>query len=110
MLQITPCERRALQLLADQSPVTEIANCLGVAASDVQPRLAALFARMGVSTKDEAVSNASHRGLLLSAAPTSSDGRLVVSRAVGWLKQLSDARSVGRALQRGIGRVGAADG
>ena len=64
MLQITPSERRTLQLLADEKPVSEIATCLGIAAPEVGPHLATLFARMGVSTKTDAVSNAWRRGLL----------------------------------------------
>jgi DNA-binding CsgD family transcriptional regulator len=69
MLQITPSERRALQLLADERSASEIASCLGIAVSDVRSHLAVLFAKMGVSTKDEAVSDASRRGLLTAAAP-----------------------------------------
>jgi LuxR family maltose regulon positive regulatory protein len=66
MLQITPSERQTLQLLADEKPTSEIASCLGIAVSEVGSHLANLFARMGVATKTEAVSDALRRGLLMS--------------------------------------------
>jgi DNA-binding CsgD family transcriptional regulator len=66
MLQITPSERQTLQLLADETPTNEIACCLGIALSEVGSHLAVLFARMGVSTRTEAVSKALQRGLLMS--------------------------------------------
>jgi DNA-binding CsgD family transcriptional regulator len=80
MLQITPSERRALQLLADERSASEIASCLGIAVSDVRSHLAVLFAKMGVSTKDEAVSDASRRG-----CATISQSAGCVSGG-GWLK------------------------
>jgi DNA-binding CsgD family transcriptional regulator len=64
ILQMTPSERRALQLLARQRPPAEIAVCLDVTASDVGWHLHALFARMGVSSAREAVDSAVRRGLL----------------------------------------------
>jgi len=66
MLQITPSDRRVLQLLADEKPMNEIASCLGIAVCEVDSQLAALFARMGVSTRADAVSSAWRRGLLTS--------------------------------------------
>jgi DNA-binding CsgD family transcriptional regulator len=72
ILHITPSERRALQLLADEKPVSEIASCLDITVSDLRSQLAILFARMGVSTIDEAASNALRRGLLTSIASTTS--------------------------------------
>jgi len=65
VLQITPSERHALRLLAQDDPITEVARALGVSASAVDSQLGVLFARMGVSGKAEAVEVASRRGLLV---------------------------------------------
>ena len=50
MLQITPDERRALELLANGQPIAEIAASLGVDVSDVESRLKPLFSRMDAAT------------------------------------------------------------
>ena len=52
-LQITPSERDALELLANGTTTDEIARCLGVTVSEVEARLAALFAKMGTATRAE---------------------------------------------------------
>ena len=65
MLHITPSERQALRLLAQDNPISEVARALGVSASIVDRQLRVLFARMGVSGKAEAVESASRRGLLV---------------------------------------------
>lgn len=64
-LQITPSERDALELLANGTTTDEIARCLGVTVSDVEARLAALFAKMGTATRRDAVAAAFRRGLVL---------------------------------------------
>ena len=64
MLQITPAERRALQLLARGKSLHEVAVILEVSACVVATRLRVLFAGMGVSETAEAVENARRRGLL----------------------------------------------
>ena len=65
VLQITPWERQALQLLAQQKAPTDIANSLSMSASEVGPYLTALFAKMGVRSRTEALASASRRGLLV---------------------------------------------
>jgi DNA-binding CsgD family transcriptional regulator len=66
MLQITPLERAALQLLAKGKPSDEIAGCLGISECTVEARLTALFARMGAPSRIEAIAAAFRRGLLTS--------------------------------------------
>ena len=63
MLQITPSERTALELLANGQPITAIAACLGVCVTEVDAHLASLFVRMGVHSRAEAVAAAWRRGL-----------------------------------------------
>jgi len=65
VLHITPSERQALRLLAQDNPISEVARALGVSASAVDVLLGVLFARMGVSGRAEAVESASRRGLLV---------------------------------------------
>ena len=74
MLHITPSERQALRLLAQDHPIGEVARALGVSASVVDIRLGILFARMGVSGRAEAVESASRRGLLVLEHDCSADG------------------------------------
>ena len=64
MLQITPAERMVLQLLAQGAPPPEIADRIGVGASDVGAYLATLFAKMGAADTAEAIADALRRGLL----------------------------------------------
>src|SRR5262245_734913 len=63
-LQITPWERRALQLLAHGYTTTDIAMSLGIAAVEIDPLLTRLFVAMGATTCAEAIAVADRRGLL----------------------------------------------
>jgi DNA-binding CsgD family transcriptional regulator len=64
VLQITPRERAALQLLADGRAKDEIACGLGIGERTVEAHLATLFARMGVVSHTQAIAAALRRGLL----------------------------------------------
>jgi DNA-binding CsgD family transcriptional regulator len=63
-LQITPWERRALQLLATGHTTNDLAVALGFSTLEIDPLLTRLFAAMGAATRDEAVTAAHRRGLL----------------------------------------------
>lgn len=63
-LHITPAERAALELLATGRAGHEIAGHLGTSEGDLEARLLALFAKMGVAGRREAVTAALRRGLL----------------------------------------------
>jgi Response regulator containing a CheY-like receiver domain and an HTH DNA-binding domain len=65
VLQITPSERDALQLLAQEAPTSEIGAMLGLSPADIDLFLGALFARLGVASHVDAIRVASRRGLLL---------------------------------------------
>ncbi|HJZ70140.1 MAG TPA: LuxR C-terminal-related transcriptional regulator [Vicinamibacterales bacterium] len=64
MLQITPRERLALQLLAEGKDRTELAASLELADGELDACLIALFERMGVQTPPQAVAAAVKRGLV----------------------------------------------
>jgi two-component system, NarL family, response regulator LiaR len=64
VLQITPRERAALQLMADGKATHEIAGSLAVGEREVEAHLTTLFAKMGAASRKEAVSAAFRRGLL----------------------------------------------
>jgi DNA-binding NarL/FixJ family response regulator len=64
ILHITPSERVILEGLAIGTATSEIAGRLGMNEPDVESCLKALFARMGVRTRTEAVAAAVRRGLL----------------------------------------------
>ena len=64
MLQITPDERTALQLLAEGRSRIELARSLDVSEVEVDSRLRGLFSRMGVRTAREAAAECARRGLL----------------------------------------------
>jgi DNA-binding NarL/FixJ family response regulator len=64
MLQITPWERLALELLASGTPVSHVARQLEVTESEAERRLAALVAKMGAAGYPDAVATAARRGLL----------------------------------------------
>jgi DNA-binding NarL/FixJ family response regulator len=64
VLQITPWERSALQLLADGAATTALARHFGTSERDLEARLKTLYARMGVLGRAEAVSVALRRGLV----------------------------------------------
>jgi DNA-binding NarL/FixJ family response regulator len=63
-LRITPTERNALEFLALGKATEEIAELLQVSAAEVEAQLDALFARMGVKSRTEAVAAACRRGLV----------------------------------------------
>ena len=65
VLQITPSERYALRLVAQGAPASQIGVMLGLAPADIDPFLAALFTRLGVTSRADAVRVASRRGLLV---------------------------------------------
>ena len=67
VLQITPLERTALELLATGTAAREIARLLGGTERDLEARLAALFSRLGVANHAEAVTAARRRGLIAPA-------------------------------------------
>jgi DNA-binding NarL/FixJ family response regulator len=69
VLQITPWERAALQLLADGTAISQLAERFRTSERDLETRLSTLFARMGVVTRTEAVEAAMRRGLLTPTAP-----------------------------------------
>jgi DNA-binding NarL/FixJ family response regulator len=64
MLHITPWERGVLEQLARGDATREIALRVGMDEPDVESCLRTLFARMGVTTKGEAVTIAARRGLV----------------------------------------------
>ena len=64
VLQITPSERDALQLVAQGAPTSQIGAMLGLVPADIGSFLAALFTRLGATSRAEAISVASRRGLL----------------------------------------------
>jgi len=65
VLQITPSERYALQLVAQGAPTSQIGAMLGLEPADIDPFLAALFARLGAKSRADATRVASRRGLLM---------------------------------------------
>ena len=64
ILQITPWERDALQLLAEGVSDDEIAVVLGISEPAVNSYLASLFEKLGVTSRSEAVIAATRRGLV----------------------------------------------
>jgi DNA-binding NarL/FixJ family response regulator len=64
VLQITPWERTALQLLADGALADDIADRLKIRDRDIDSYLTTLFTRMGAASRAEAVVSALRRGLL----------------------------------------------
>jgi DNA-binding HTH domain-containing proteins len=65
VLQITPSERYALQLLAQGAPTRLIAALLGLSPTDIDPFLGALFMKLGVASHADAIRVAARRGLLV---------------------------------------------
>ncbi|HYU79643.1 MAG TPA: helix-turn-helix transcriptional regulator [Vicinamibacterales bacterium] len=70
VLQITPSERQAIQLIAQGMATSRIGATLGLSATDVEPYLAALFAKFGATSRGDAIAAAARRGLLV---PSSTD-------------------------------------
>jgi DNA-binding NarL/FixJ family response regulator len=68
VLRITPSERYALQLIAQGTATSQIGARLGLARADIEPFLATLFTRLGVTSRADAVGVASRRGLLMSSS------------------------------------------
>ena len=64
MLQITPDERLAIQLLAEGKSRTELAVGLSLTEGEVDEHLTALFGRIGVETSVEAIALGVKRGLV----------------------------------------------
>ena len=64
VLQITPIERATLELLAAGMAANEIARLIGGTERELEARLAALFSRLGVASRTDAVTEAHRRGLL----------------------------------------------
>jgi DNA-binding CsgD family transcriptional regulator len=64
LLQITPVERAALQLLAEGKNHVEIAARLETSTGELEATLSVLFSRMGVRTPADAISAGLKRGLL----------------------------------------------
>ena len=65
MLQITPEERATLQLLADGKRTSEIAVRLRVPECQIDEQVTTLFAKLGVTSRTEAVAAAAKRGLVV---------------------------------------------
>jgi len=64
LLQITPGERQALQLIAQGKAVCEVGQCLGVPANELGIHLTALFAKLGAGNGAEAIAEAARRGIV----------------------------------------------
>lgn len=67
VLQITPRERAALQLLANGDTPSDVAAGLGISTPEGEVLLKRLFAAMGATTQADAVASARRRGLLTGA-------------------------------------------
>jgi DNA-binding CsgD family transcriptional regulator len=65
VVRITPSERDALQLVAQGTPTSRIGMMLGLVPADIGSFLEALFARLGATSRAEAIRVASRRGLLM---------------------------------------------
>lgn len=70
-LQITPSERRALQLLANGYTTNDVATGLGIGTVETNVLLTRLFAALGAASQGEAIAAAHRRGLV-SCEPDSS--------------------------------------
>ena len=64
LLQITPGERQALQLIAQGKAVGELGQCLGLPPSELGLHLTVLFAKLGAGNQAEAIAEASRRGIV----------------------------------------------
>ena len=63
-VQVTPRELSTLRLMADGKTNKEIANALGISERTVKTHLGHLFAKLGVTTRTEALKVATRRGLV----------------------------------------------
>jgi DNA-binding CsgD family transcriptional regulator len=64
VLQITPTERDALQLLANGYTTNDVATDLGIGTVETEVLLKRLFAALGAATRVEAIALAQRRGLV----------------------------------------------
>jgi len=64
VLQITPAERTALQMLADGLAHHEIASSLRMSECVLDAELRTLFERMGVAGRNQAIADAVRRGVV----------------------------------------------
>jgi DNA-binding CsgD family transcriptional regulator len=64
VLQITPAERTALQMLADGLAHHEIASSLRISECVLDAELRTLFERMGVLGRNQAIADAVRRGVV----------------------------------------------
>jgi DNA-binding CsgD family transcriptional regulator len=64
VLQITPAERTALQMLADGLTHHDIASHLRISECVLDAELRTLFERMGVAGRNQAIADAVRRGLV----------------------------------------------
>jgi DNA-binding CsgD family transcriptional regulator len=102
VLQITPGERTALEFLANDKPIAEIADGLGVRVGEVGARLASLFLRMGVTGEVEAVAAASRRGLLKAGDETMATTTTPVPRGRRRTARFSPSTILAPSKSRGI--------
>ena len=63
-LQITPWDRRVLQLLATGRTRDDLAASLGISTPEMDTRLRELFAAIGAATEADAIAAAHRRGLV----------------------------------------------
>ena len=63
-LQITPSERKVLQLLASGYTTNDVAACLGISMLETERLMTMLFAAIGAAGQAEAIAAADRRGLL----------------------------------------------
>jgi len=63
-LQITPWERRALQLLAGGYTRPELARALGMGMVEIEALLTGVFTALGAASQTEAIAAAQKRGLV----------------------------------------------
>jgi len=67
---LTPAELRLLPLLASYLPFREIAERLGISRNTVKTQAIAVYRKLGVSSRSEAVDRARQTGLLKDTTPT----------------------------------------
>jgi DNA-binding NarL/FixJ family response regulator len=70
VVQITPWDRAALQLLADGTSTHSLAARFRITERELHLRLSTLFGRMAVRSRSEAVSAAIRRGLVVDTLHT----------------------------------------
>jgi len=83
LLQITPVERAALQLLADGRNHAEIATRLQTSTGELKATLSVLYSRLGARTPADAIRAGLKRGLLTATLPSSSPASVDCATGVG---------------------------